>query len=86
VARLPLWMTGYRHVGREVFFSSLGGVRVMPRRITWRYLLAKLGSDLVGTYRDWIGNGGGWHSWRTMLAGLMRGISPRITRISRRGN
>jgi hypothetical protein len=54
VPRLPLWLTGYRHVGREVFAPSIGnGWRIAPRPGTWSWLAGKLISDCIGSYRDW---------------------------------
>lgn len=44
VARAPVWMMGYRHVGHEYFMSSMGGVEVDPP--LWRLAA----SDLWGTF------------------------------------
>ncbi len=44
VARLPAWLTGYRHAGREYFISAFGGVQINPP------LLMLAASDLWGTF------------------------------------
>lgn len=47
VTRLPGWLMGYRHCGREVFLSSFGSMHIEPG------LWVKLFSDIAGTYLDW---------------------------------
>lgn len=47
VPRLPGWLMGYRHVGTEVFFPSIGSMWVNAP------LWFKCVSDAIGTYRDW---------------------------------
>jgi hypothetical protein len=44
VPRLPVWISGYRHVGHEYFLSSFGGVEVDPS--IWRLAA----SDIWGTF------------------------------------
>lgn len=47
VARLPVWITGYRHAGRQYFMSALGELRVNPP--LWFQFI----SDCIGIYRDY---------------------------------
>ena len=44
VPRLPVWCSGYRHVGHEMFLSAFGGVEVDPP--VWRMAA----SDIWGTF------------------------------------
>ena len=44
VPRLPVWVTGYRHIAQEYFMSTFGGVEVNPP------LWHKAISDLWGTF------------------------------------
>jgi hypothetical protein len=49
VPRLPSWLTGYRHVGQEIFLPSIPGLTYLlnpPLRL-------KLLSDALGTWLDW---------------------------------
>lgn len=47
VPRVPFWVTGYRHVGQEVFLPSTGGYRVGPP------LWSKCLSDAIGLYQSY---------------------------------
>ena len=47
VARVPGWLMGYRHVGRELFCPAIGRARVDPP--LWFRCL----SDCIGMYRDY---------------------------------
>jgi predicted lipase len=47
VARLALWITGYRHAGRQYYLSALEGLRINPP--LWFQCL----SDCFGIYRDY---------------------------------
>jgi triacylglycerol lipase len=46
VPRVPTWLSGYRHVGREVFLPSIGGICLRPA------LWFKVVSDLAGAMTD----------------------------------
>jgi len=47
VARLPVWLQGWRHVGTEVLLPSTGGVVVRPG------LGFKAAQSVAGIWREW---------------------------------